>query len=133
MAEYGCTVSAFDPSMGMGDHNHSYGVMFYSLGLSDVNQEGAKNPLSADPLDKSTWKTRTLAAIIQELGHAQVMNKWRENQSDKQLVRKAGGQSVSNVNSLAVRLSQAGCQVADSQANSQSGILAVWQSGSLAV
>jgi len=75
MARYGCTVSAFDPSMGKGDHIHSTGVMFYNLGLSDVNQEGAKN-LSADPLDKSTWKTRTLAAIIQELGHAKVMNKW---------------------------------------------------------
>jgi len=71
MAEYGCTVSAFDPSMGKEDHNHSTGVTFYNLGLSDVNQEGAKNPLSADVLDKSTWKTRTLAAIIQELGHAQ--------------------------------------------------------------
>lgn len=94
MAEYGCTVSAFDPSMGKEDHNHSTGVTFYNLGLSDVNQEGAKNPLSADVLDKSTWKTRTLAAIIQELGHAQVMNKWSENQSDRQLVRRAVSQSV---------------------------------------
>ena len=87
MAEYGCTVSAFDPSMGKEDHNHSAGVMFYNLGLSDVNQEGAKNPLSADPRDKKSWKTKTLAAIIQELGHAQVMNKWSEKHSDKQLVR----------------------------------------------
>ena len=90
MAEYGCTVSAFDPSMGKEDHNHSVGVMFYNLGLSDVNQEGAKNPLSADPLDKSTWKTRTLAAIIQELGHSKVMNKWTKLQS----VRQVMGQSV---------------------------------------
>lgn len=95
MAEYGCTVSAFDPSMGKEDHDHSTGVMFYNLGLSDVNQEGAKNPLSADTLDKSTWKTRTLAAIIQDLGHAQVMNKWSENQLDRQLVRRAVSQSVS--------------------------------------
>ena len=72
MAGYGCTVSAFDPSMGKGDHNHSAGVMFYNLGLSDVNQEGTKN--SSDPLDKSGWKTRTLAAIITELGHAQVIH-----------------------------------------------------------
>ena len=103
MAEYGCTVSAFDPSMGKKDHNHSAGVMFYNLGLSDVNQEGAKNPLSADPLDKSTWKTRTLAAIIQELGHAKVMNKRSENQSDRQLVRNA----ISQCDIQALRLS--GC------------------------
>ena len=86
MAEYGCTVSAFDPSMGKEDHNHSAGVMFYSLGLSDVNQEGAKNRLSADQQNKRMWKTRTLAAIIQELEHTQVINKWTENQSDSQLV-----------------------------------------------
>jgi len=90
MAEYGCTVSAFDPTMGKEDHNHSAGVMFYSVGLSDVNQEGAKNPLSADPFDKSTWKTRTLAAIIQELGHAQVITKWSEHQSHRQLVSSWG-------------------------------------------
>ena len=72
MADYGCKVFAFDPSMGKEDYNHSAGVMFYNLGLSNVNQEGAKNPLSSDPLDKSTWKTRTLAAIIQERGHSQV-------------------------------------------------------------
>ena len=94
MAEYGCTVSAFDPSMGKEDHNHSAGVMFYSLGLSDVNQEGAKNPLSADPLDKSTWKTRTLAAIIQELGHVEVINKWSKNPSDRQYVRLEASYSV---------------------------------------
>ncbi|XP_078376176.1 putative methyltransferase-like protein 24 isoform X2 [Oculina patagonica] len=71
MANYGCKVFAFDPSMGKEDHNHSAGVMFYNLGLSNVNQEAAKDALSSDPLDKSTWKTRTLAAIIEELGHAQ--------------------------------------------------------------
>ena len=94
MAEYGCAVSAFDPSMGKEDHNHSAGVMFYNLGLSDVNQEGANNPLSADPLDKSTWKTRTLAAIIQELGHAKVMNKWTKHQSVRQVVSQSVSQSV---------------------------------------
>ena len=127
MADYGCTVSAFDPSMGKQDHNHSAGVMFYNLGLSDVNQEGAKNPLSADPLDKSTWKTRTLAAIIQELGHAQVMHKWSDSQSVRQSIRqsdsqadnKAGGQSVSR---LVRQLGR--------QAGRQSGSLVVWQSGS---
>ena len=113
MAEYGCTVSAFDPSMGKEDHNHSAGVMFYSLGLSDVNQEGAKNPPSADPLDKSTWKTRTLATIIQELGHAQVMNYWIEDQSDRQLVSQSVSQSVGQSDSHLVEQTvwQSGCQV----------------------
>ena len=109
MAEYGCTVSAFDPSMGKEDHSHSAGVMFYSLGLSDVNQEGAKNPPSADPLDKSTWKTRTLATIIQELGHAQVMNYWIEDQSDRQLVSQSVGQSDGHLVEQTVW--QSGCLV----------------------
>ena len=91
MAEYGCTVSSFDPSMGKEDHNHSAGVMFYNLGLSDVNQEEAKNALSANPFGMRTWKTRTLVAIIQELGHAQVMNKGTENQSVRQTVSWEGG------------------------------------------
>ena len=66
MAKYGCKVCAFDPTMGREDHNHSAGVMFYNIGLSNVNQEGDKS--------KGIWKTRTLAGIIQELGHAQVMH-----------------------------------------------------------
>ena len=73
MADYGCNVFAFDPSMGKDDHNHSAGVMFYNLGLSAVNQERATNV--SDPLAKSAWKTRTLATIIRELGHSEVMHK----------------------------------------------------------
>jgi len=69
MADYGCNVFAFDPSMGKDDHNHSAGVMFYNLGLSAVNQERATNV--SDPLAKSAWKTRTLATIIRELGHSE--------------------------------------------------------------
>ena len=71
MADYGCTVFAFDPSTGKEDHNHSERVMFYNLGLSDVNQERTENV--SDQLDKSAWKTRTLATIVKELGHSKVI------------------------------------------------------------
>ena len=109
MAEYGCTVSAFDPSMGKEDHNHSAGVMFYNVGLSDVNQEGAKNPLSADPFDKSMWKTRTLAAIIQELGHAQVITNL--NQVVRTSVTQAASQQLGANNSVRQTVWQLGSQV----------------------
>ena len=72
MANYGCKVFAFDPTMGKEDHEHSAGVMFYNLAVSDVNQEGQKNPPPSDPFDKSGWKMRTLATILQELGHSKV-------------------------------------------------------------
>ena len=72
MANYGCNVFAFDPTMGREDHNHSARVMFYNLGLSDVDQERAENV--SNKLDQRTWKTRTLASIIKELGHSKVKN-----------------------------------------------------------
>ena len=75
MANHGCNVFAFDPTMGREDHNHSARVMFYNLGLSDVDQEGAENV--SNKLDKRTWKTRTLASIIKELGHSKVKNCYR--------------------------------------------------------
>ena len=71
MADYGCTVFAFDPSMGREDHKHSERVMFYNLGLSDVNQERAENV--SDQFNKTAWKTRTLATIVKELGHLKVI------------------------------------------------------------
>ncbi|RMX44999.1 hypothetical protein pdam_00021505 [Pocillopora damicornis] len=69
MVEHGCRVFAFDPSMGKEDHNHSAGVMFYNLALSDENLEGQKDPPPINPFDRNGWKTRTLNAILQELGH----------------------------------------------------------------
>ena len=71
MEDYGCNVFAFDPTMGKEDHNHSARVMFYNLGLSDVNQERAEN--DSDKFGKDAWKTRTLATIIKELGHSEVI------------------------------------------------------------
>lgn len=73
MVEHGCRVFAFDPSMGKEDHNHSAGVMFYNLALSDENLEGQKAPPPINPFDRNGWKTRTLNAILQELGHDKVL------------------------------------------------------------
>ena len=72
MADYGCTVFAFDPTMGKEDHKHSERVMFYNLGLSDVNQERRAENVSHQ-FDKTAWKTRTLATIVEELGHSKVI------------------------------------------------------------
>lgn len=73
MAEYGCTVFAFDPTMDKEDHIHSERVMFYNLGLSEVNQERPRHPRPWDKFVKNRWKTRTLETIIRELGHSEVM------------------------------------------------------------
>ena len=73
MANFGCQVYAFDPSMGKGDHEHSEKVMFYNQALSDVNQE--RNTSVSDQLNKGAWKSRTLATTIMELGHFEVIFK----------------------------------------------------------
>ena len=59
MAEYGCNVFSFDPTMDKEDHRHSPGVMFYNLGLSDVDQERPRHPRPWYKFDKMKWKTRT--------------------------------------------------------------------------
>ncbi|KAK4006706.1 hypothetical protein OUZ56_011865 [Daphnia magna] len=38
MELYGCEVFAFDPSMGMENHDHSPGIHFYNLGLSNRDE-----------------------------------------------------------------------------------------------
>ena len=47
--------------------------MFYNLALSDENLEGQKDPPPINPFDRNGWKTRTLNAILQELGHEKVL------------------------------------------------------------
>ena len=62
MEAYGCQVFAFDPSMEIGDHQHSQRVTFFNLGLSDANREK----------DHRGWKVRNLLSIIKQLGHEKV-------------------------------------------------------------
>ncbi|CAH3194113.1 unnamed protein product [Porites evermanni] len=69
MATYGCNVFSFDPTMDKEDHRHSPGVMFYNLGLSDVDQERPRHPRPWHKFDKMKWKTRTFKTIMLELGH----------------------------------------------------------------
>jgi len=73
MAEYGCNVFSFDPTMDKEDYRHSPGVMFYNLGLSDVDQERPRHPRPWHKFDKMKWKTRTFKTIMLELGHFKVI------------------------------------------------------------
>lgn len=73
MVEYGCNVFSFDPTMDKEDHRHSPGVMFYNLGLSDVDQERPRHPRPWHKFDKMKWKTRTFKTIMLELGHFKVI------------------------------------------------------------
>lgn len=70
MAAYGCHVFSFDPTIGQSDHNRSSGVKFFNIGLSSFDQEGSGRISKKIP--KSHWKTRTLASVINELGHEKV-------------------------------------------------------------
>ncbi|XP_031550099.1 methyltransferase-like protein 24 [Actinia tenebrosa] len=67
MASHGCHVFSFDPTIGQQNHKRPSGVEFFSIGLSDFDQEGSGN--ISKKLPKSQWKTRTLASVINELGH----------------------------------------------------------------
>ena len=73
MAGYGCNVFSFDPTMDKEDHRHSPGVMFYNLGLSDVDQERPRHHRPWHKFDKMKWKTRTFRTIMLELGHFKVI------------------------------------------------------------
>ncbi|XP_068756257.1 probable methyltransferase-like protein 24 [Montipora capricornis] len=67
MANFGCEVYAFDPSMGKEDHEHSVKVMFYNQALSDVNQE--RSTSVSDQRNKGAGESRRRATTIMELGH----------------------------------------------------------------
>lgn len=56
MGKYGCQVFAFDPSMGVKDHDRSANVHFYDIGLGI--QDGEKN---------NGWKVKKLSSIYEIL------------------------------------------------------------------
>ncbi|KAK3086640.1 hypothetical protein FSP39_021286 [Pinctada imbricata] len=60
---YGCDVYSFDPSMNIGNHNHSKNIHFYQIGLGDKEEEIYVQKTN------SRWKLKTLKTIIHELGH----------------------------------------------------------------
>lgn len=63
MEKYGCRVYSFDPGMMMEDHNHSKKIRFYSLGISDVNENKMHTK------SKIVWKMRTFDYFLDLLGH----------------------------------------------------------------
>ena len=61
MEKYGCRVYAFDPSMGVSDHDHSERIRFFNLGLDDRDY--------VDP--ENNWRMKNLASIYQLLHRKQ--------------------------------------------------------------
>ncbi|XP_071522723.1 probable methyltransferase-like protein 24 isoform X4 [Panulirus ornatus] len=61
MAQFGCQVYAFDPTMGVADHNKSERVHFYNLGLGPSDTSTRIGGVSAS--------LRTLGHIMDMLGH----------------------------------------------------------------
>ena len=57
MAQFGCQVYSFDPSMGVGDYDRSKQIHFYSLGLSGKDEVHAT----------TKWKMKTASSIYQML------------------------------------------------------------------
>ncbi|XP_077861542.1 putative methyltransferase-like protein 24 [Saccoglossus kowalevskii] len=62
MAEFGCKVYSFDPSIGQPDHKHAENVWFYNIGLWDENIDNMTT-------NKGVWKCRTLDSLRKFLGH----------------------------------------------------------------
>ncbi|GIY65346.1 methyltranfer_dom domain-containing protein [Caerostris extrusa] len=58
---FGCQVFSFDPSMGIGNHRHNSGIMFYNTGIGEFN---GRITVSGE-----TWNMRTFDSILRQLGH----------------------------------------------------------------
>ncbi|KAI9559235.1 hypothetical protein GHT06_016024 [Daphnia sinensis] len=59
MAQYGCQVYSFDPSMGVGDYDRSQHIHFYNVGLAG---EDGMHPVKK-------WNMKTASSIYQMLGY----------------------------------------------------------------
>ncbi|XP_064083927.1 LOW QUALITY PROTEIN: uncharacterized protein LOC135199701 [Macrobrachium nipponense] len=57
----GCEVYVFDPTDEKGNHNHTRGIHFYSVGLSDVN--------AIRKVDGQVLRLFTLSSILDHFGH----------------------------------------------------------------
>ena len=64
IANYGCRVYAFDPTMRKENHLRSPFIQFFKVGLADFDSEGTPGESG-----KAAWRTRTLKSIITELRH----------------------------------------------------------------
>ncbi|XP_077861885.1 putative methyltransferase-like protein 24 [Saccoglossus kowalevskii] len=63
MAEYGCNVYSFDPTIGLDDHKHSDNVWFYNMGLWDEDSDNMTERSA------SGWKCKTVNSIRSMLKH----------------------------------------------------------------
>lgn len=61
MAQYGCEVHSFDPSIGLEDHQHSPNVTFHNAGLWGSNVA----------VNVKGWTLKRLSTIRKQLGHEQ--------------------------------------------------------------
>ncbi|BFZ02541.1 hypothetical protein BsWGS_05579 [Bradybaena similaris] len=70
MAEAGCQVFSFDPSMGVSDHQRSERVRFLSIGLSSFDSDHFVPLLDSYTMGADrTWRIRSLASLKKMLGH----------------------------------------------------------------
>ncbi|CAL1274827.1 unnamed protein product [Larinioides sclopetarius] len=58
---FGCKVFSFDPSMGMEDHRHGDGIMFFNMGIGEFDGKIT--------VTGQTWNMRTFDSILKQLGH----------------------------------------------------------------
>ncbi|XP_071141345.1 probable methyltransferase-like protein 24 [Mytilus edulis] len=74
MANLGCDVFAFDPSMGnTGEHVRPSGVHFYPIGLGSKSMDDF-TPRIDNYVKKNSgqkWKIRTLGDLVKELHHSE--------------------------------------------------------------
>ncbi|KAL8590268.1 hypothetical protein ACOMHN_006384 [Nucella lapillus] len=71
MANYGCTVFSFDPSMKVEDHKRGERVYFKRLGLAGKDSNSFVPRLDGYVKARTTWPMRRLTSIMKDLGHAE--------------------------------------------------------------
>ena len=86
MAEYGCRVFSFDPSMNVTDHDHSRFVHFFNLGLSDRDHviDGGIEDGDGGGDGGGKWTMKSLDSIYRMLAAttATTANKERHHDDD---------------------------------------------------
>lgn len=69
MANQGCEVHSFDPSMGVKDHIRNSSVHFHAIGLGGKVIENFNARKDMYVKEKQTWTIMTLGSIMAALGH----------------------------------------------------------------
>lgn len=69
MASEGCEVFSFDPSMGVGDHQHAPHVTFKAIGLSSRDSDNYQPNVDVYVQNIARWRVRTLASVRKMLEH----------------------------------------------------------------